>query len=158
MSLLIFSKMVLFPYLEILSINNVNDTFSYGAVLRIAFQSLLNLLELWLLSLAAQKAWPEALGRAGAGSARSPGKKCSGLSGSQQYLLFRHSVPWAVFIDFLPCGVYWLNLCEQIEILFPLGHITVFFPQDYFCTTPSLSDESIQIALQEKTSGGITWS
>lgn len=93
MSLFIFSTMVLFPYLEIFSINNVNDTFSYGAVLSIAFQSLLNLLELWLLILSTQKAAPEALRRAGAGSARSPGNKCSDLSGSQQYLLFCHSVP-----------------------------------------------------------------
>lgn len=59
----------------------------------IAFQSLLNLLELWLLILSTQKAAPEALRRAGAGSARSPGNKCSDLSGSQQYLLFCHSVP-----------------------------------------------------------------
>lgn len=86
--------MVLFPYLEIFSINNVNDTFSYGAVLSIAFQSLLSLLELWLLMLlSAQKAVPEALRRAGAGSARSPGNKCPELSGSQRCLLFCHPVP-----------------------------------------------------------------
>lgn len=87
-SLFIFSKMVLFPYLEIFSINNVNDTFSYGAVLSVAFQSLLNLLELWLLTLSAWKALPEALRRTRTGSARSPGNKCLDLSGSQQYLLF----------------------------------------------------------------------
>lgn len=45
--------------MEIFSINNVNDTFSYRAVSSIAFQSLLNLLELWLLTLSAWNALPE---------------------------------------------------------------------------------------------------
>lgn len=48
---LFFSKMVLFPYFKIFSINNVNDTFSYGVVLSIAFQSSLNLLpQSWALA------------------------------------------------------------------------------------------------------------
>lgn len=52
--------------MEILPINNVNDTFSYGAVWSVAFQSLLNLLQLWLLTLSAWKrALPETLRRAG---------------------------------------------------------------------------------------------
>lgn len=52
----------------------------------------------------------------------------SGSQYSQQYSPFCHYILWAVslFIYFLLFGVYWLNLCKQIEILFPLGSIIGF--------------------------------